>query len=93
MKYTDPPIIVEHSYFASQVKVWAALTEHKQMLHWFFDNIPDFKPKIGFETQFIIKVQDRTFTHLWKITDVTPKKSITYNWKYKEYTGEAFATF
>lgn len=93
MKYTDPPIIVEHSYHTTLEKAWVAISNHDQMLHWFFDNIPDFKAEVGFETQFAVTVQERTFTHLWRITDVSPKSMITYNWKYKEYPGEAFATF
>ena len=59
----------------------------------FFENIPDFKPKIGFNTQFEVQLEDRTFTHLWKVTEVIPLKKITYNWKYKECPGDSFVIF
>ena len=63
------------------------------MHKWFFNNIPDFQPTIGFKTSFPVSNEGRTFTHLWTITDLIPNKLITYNWKYEEYSGDSFVTF
>ena len=52
---------------------------------WYFENIPDFKPEVGFETSFLIENEGRKFTHEWKITEVEPLKKITYEWRFKEY--------
>jgi len=55
MKRADPPIIVKNTYSASIEKVWSAITNVEQMTQWFFNNIPDFRPEIGFATQFVGK--------------------------------------
>jgi len=93
MKSSDPPIIIEQSFTVSKSRVWSALTDHQKMIQWFFENIPDFKAERGFKTQFAVHSGDRTFTHLWEITEVVPEEKITYNWKYKEYPGDSFASF
>lgn len=93
MKITDKPVVVEQVFKNPVIKVWQAITEIGQMRQWFFENIPDFKPEIGFNTQFEVQVEDRTFTHLWKVTEVVLLKKITYNWKYKEYPGDSFVIF
>ena len=77
MKVSDEPIVVEQSFHNSTEEVWSAITELKQMLEWFFDNIEEFQPKIGFKTSFSIQSGERTFTHLWEITEVVPLQKIT----------------
>jgi len=93
MKTTDEPIIVEQIVHASVQNIWNALTDLKVMKQWFFNNIESFKPEVGFETQFMVQVEGRKFTHLWKLTEVIHNKKITYNWKYLEYSGDSFVTF
>ena len=93
MKSNDNPIIVEQIFDTSMTKVWDAITELEQMKQWFFENIPSFKPELGFETQFVVNSEARKFTHLWKITEVSPIQKITYNWKYEEYQGDSEVTF
>lgn len=63
------------------------------MVQWFFDNIPGFKPEVGFSTEFAVQSEERTFTHIWKIIEVIPNKKITYTWQYKEYAGESVSIF
>ncbi|RKE98431.1 SRPBCC family protein [Ichthyenterobacterium magnum] len=87
------PIIVEQRFNTSTETLWKAITEHQQMIQWYFENIPDFKPEVGFTTQFLIENEGRQFTHLWKIVEVIPNKKITYTWQYKEYEGESIAVF
>lgn len=93
MQNTDEPIIVEQTFKTSLNNVWEAITDPEEMKIWFFKNIESFKAEIGFETQFEVKVEDRKFTHLWKITEVIPFQKITYNWKYAEYPGDSLVTF
>lgn len=93
MKKEDKPIIVEQTFNTSIEKVWAAITEVEQMKKWFFDNIPSFKPEVGFETQFNVQSEERNFMHLWKIVEAQPLKLIKYNWKYEGYSGDSFVTF
>jgi len=63
------------------------------MRKWFFEQIKTFKAEEGFETDFTVAVEDRTFTHLWKITEIELHHKIKYQWRYQEYKGDSFVTF
>jgi uncharacterized protein YndB with AHSA1/START domain len=93
MRKDEEPIVVEQIYDASIEAVWNALTQIDQMQQWYFENIPSFKPEVGFETQFNVRSQDRDFLHMWKVTEVVPLKMIKYNWKFEGYPGDSFVVF
>jgi len=93
MKITDPPVVVAHSFITSTPKVWSAITEPSEMRKWYFNQLEEFRPEVGFKTQFMVQVEDRKFTHLWEVTQVIPRQKITYNWKYLEYPGSGDVTF
>ena len=93
MKKSDEPIIVEQTFNTSIDTVWNSITEIGQMRQWYFENIPTFKPEVGFETQFNVQSQDRNFLHLWKVTEVVPLKMIAYNWKYEGLPGDSLVVF
>ena len=93
MTVNSKPIIVAHTFNASVKTVWEAITNVDQMRQWFFNNIEDFEPRIGFKTQFRVQSEDRVFTHLWTISEVEPLKKIVYNWKYEEYAGDSLVYF
>jgi len=63
------------------------------MKKWYFENIPEFKAEVGFETQFNVLSEERSFLHIWKVTEVIPNKKIVYNWTYEEYDGSADMVF
>ncbi len=81
------PIVVEQTFNAPIAVVWKAISDKDQMRQWFFDPIAEFEPKIGFETQFNVRCDDRDFPHLWKVTDVVPETRIVYDWRYSGYPG------
>jgi uncharacterized protein YndB with AHSA1/START domain len=93
MKTSDEPIIVEQTFSLSIETVWNSLTEIEQMRQWYFENIPAFKPEIGFKTQFNIQSNDRNFLHKWEVTKVQPLKMIEYCWEFEDYPGKSTATF
>lgn len=93
MKTTDEAVLVEYKFNTTIEQLWNAITKPEKMRLWFFENIPDFKAEVDFETEFPVTSGDRTFTHLWKVTEVIPLHKITYNWKYEEYAGDSFVTF
>ena len=93
MKKNDDPVIVEQTFHASIDAVWKAITEIDQMRRWFFDNIPSFKPEVGFETQYNVRSEDRNFLHLWKVTEVVPGRKVVYNWKFADHPGDSFVEF
>ncbi|MBD3276108.1 MAG: SRPBCC domain-containing protein [Candidatus Marinimicrobia bacterium] len=93
MKSTEKPVVVEQSYDVSRDELWKAITQVDEMRQWFFDNIPEFEPVEGFETRFVVETENRTFPHLWKLTEVVPGEKITYDWRYEGYPGRALVTF
>lgn len=92
MKTNELPVIVEADLNAPIERVWLAITDPAEMTLWFFKEITDFHPKVSFETQFTIELENRSFVHLWKIVAVEPGRSITYNWKYAGYPGDSLLT-
>lgn len=93
MKTTDEKVIIKQAFNKSKKEVWAAITNHKQMVKWYFENIPDFKPEVGFNVQFNVSTGERNFLHIWKVTEVIPENKIVYNWKYRDYNGSADVSF
>jgi len=93
MKSTDSPIVVKHTFNTSVQKVWSAITDLNEMRQWYFNQIDDFRPEVGFKTQFVVQIENRVFTHLWEVNQVIPQQKITYNWKFLEYPGNGDVTF
>lgn len=93
MKTSDDPIVVEQTFDTSLDTVWKSITEINLMRQWYFENIPAFKPEVGFETSFMVQSGDRDFLHMWKVTEVVPRKKISYDWKFEGYPGESSAAF
>ena len=87
------PIVVEQAFHAPVDVVWNAITDKIQMRQWFFETINDFDPVPGSETQFNVRVQDQDYTHLWKVTEVIPKRRIAYSWRYGGYPGDSFVVW
>ena len=88
-----PIIIVEQWFNKPNDEVWSAITDHKQMTCWFFENIPAFEPVVGFETAFDVTSKNRIFRHLWRIEKVQVGKMIQYNWQYLDIEGVGYVTF
>ena len=93
MKRSESPIIVEAVFENSLESVWSAITDVEKMREWFFENIPSFKPEVGFEVEFNVDAGERSFLHKWKITKVIPRRIIEYNWKYGGYLGDSYVSF
>ena len=93
MKVTDKPIIVEQTFDSPINQVWDALTNIDQMRQWYFNNIHDFKPQVGFKTQFIVRSEERTFPHIWEVVEVEHLKMIKYTWQYDGYLGKSTSAF
>lgn len=93
MRVDEEQVVVEETFNTSAGKVWEAITNHSQMIQWYFENIPDFKPEVGFETQFDIENEGRVFPHLWKVTEAVSNQKITYTWRFEGYTGDSYVTF
>lgn len=89
----NQPIVVEQIFPVSPETVWKAITDKDEMKIWYFD-LPEFKPEIGFEFQFMGgSAEDRQYLHLCKITEVVPFKKLSHSWKYDDYDGNTLVTF
>ena len=86
-------IVVEQTFNKPKEVVWSAITDPNKMREWFFENIPDFIPEVGFKTRFNVDAGERQFMHIWKITEVIPFEKIVYNWRYENMYGNAFVSF
>ena len=57
------PIVVEQTYKTAVATVWKAITEPDQMRQWFFEPMMEFKPEVGFETEFDVECEGQVFPH------------------------------
>ena len=93
MKKNENPVIVEQYFNCSPKKIWEAITNADRMRKWFFDNIPEFRAEVGFQTEFNVKSNDRNFIHKWEIIEILTEKEIIYNWKYEGFEGDSVVKF
>ena len=87
------PVVVERTFNAPVETVWKALTEPDQMKQWYFDELTDFKPEVGFATKVNVHHDGTDFLHLWKVTEAVPNKKIAYTWSYEGHHGESLVIF
>ena len=85
-------VVVERTLNAPIGQVWSALTNVDQMRQWYFD-LKEFKPQVGFGFEFVVEHEGTTYHHLCKVTEVVPRKKITYTWRYKGEPGDSLVTF
>ncbi len=93
MATESDPVVVEQRYSASLADVWRAMAEKDQMRQWFFEQMTEFEPKVGFETQFTVHCEGTDFLHQWKVIDVDREKRIAYEWCYGGYPGDSVVTW
>ncbi len=90
---TQEPIITEQILNGSIQEVWEAITVLEKMKEWYFPMLTAFQPVVGFETYFTVSVEERVYPHQWKITEVIPNKSISYEWTFDGYEGKSVSQF
>jgi uncharacterized protein YndB with AHSA1/START domain len=93
MDQSAEPIVVEQTYSAPVSVVWKAITDPDQMRKWFFEPMADFRPEVGFATEFDVLFDGQVYTHQWKVTDVVPGRKISYSWRYGGLSGDASVTW
>ena len=86
------PIIVEQWYPVDRETLWQAITEPEQMRRWYFAPMEDFRPEVGFVTEFDVTSGDRLFRHHWSVTAVEVGERLTYEWRYPGYPGGPVTT-
>lgn len=81
------PIIVEQTFAAPRTAVWKAITDADQMRQWYFEQMEDFRPEVGFETRFTVEHDGKVYRHVWRVTEVVPTERITYSWQMDGLAG------
>ena len=83
------PIVVEQVYSSTRDELWQAITNPEQMRQWFFETMESFEPTVGFETQFDVTADGKTYRHVWKIDEVEENSRISYHWHYDGMAGKS----
>ena len=87
------PLVFEKLYNANPARVWKAITDKDEMKDWYFD-LKDFIAETGFKFEFYGgPSKEKQYLHLCEITEVVPKKKLTYSWRYDGYKGISYVTF
>ena len=87
------PILIERTFDSDVSHVWLAITNKDQMLQWYFEELEEFKPEVGFKTRFNVDCEGKVYTHCWTVTDVVPEQRIAYRWNYAGLAGDSIVTW
>jgi len=93
MGQSPEPIVVVETYNAPVSVVWQAITDKDRMRRWYFEQMLDFRPEVGFETEFTVSFDGQVYPHQWKVTRVVPGRLIAYDWSYRGYPGHGLVTW
>jgi uncharacterized protein YndB with AHSA1/START domain len=85
-------VVVERTYDAPMEKVWEAITDKDQLKQWYFQ-LDDFKAEPGFEFQFSVENNGKTYLHKCKVVETNPITKLAYTWSYEGYPGQSLVTF
>lgn len=87
------PIVVERDIAAPLSAVWRAISDGTEMPKWFFTEIPEFRPELGFETQFTVHADGDDYVHLWRVTEAINEQRLSYTFNYEGFDGDALVTW
>lgn len=85
------PLIKSFHYHTTIERVWAALTETDQMKQWYFPQLQEFEPVVG----FIFRFDDNSAAYRkeWVVTRLVTGKTLAHSWAYKGYPGSSEVLF
>ncbi|PBQ32698.1 ATPase [Sphingobacteriaceae bacterium] len=85
------PFVTEQLYSAPIEKVWQHLSETDKMKEWYFPQLIEFVPEVGFEFKF--KDDGSRFQKEWTVTKIIKGQTLAHTWVYKGYPGLSEVTF
>jgi len=85
------PLIKEFNYNVPIEKVWQALTDKDKMKEWYFPQLQQFEPIVGFKFQF--DDNSAEYQKEWIVTKVAEGRTLAHNWAYKGYPGNSEVIF
>jgi len=78
-------------YNAPIDKAWSALTDPAKLRKWYFPQLQQFEPVVGYHFEFDDNTSD--YQKEWIVTKVTAGKTLAHSWAYKGYPGSSEVTF
>src|SRR5437763_12176174 len=85
-------VVIERTFNAPVARVWKALTDVQEMRRWYFD-LREFKAAPGFEFEFTVEHEGKTYRHLCRVIEAVPQKKLAYTWRYTDHEGDSLVTF
>lgn len=80
-------VIIQHKVNAPLEKVWEAITNKEALKEWYQD-IPDFSPKMHTEFSFYSHNGSNEHHHHCEVLEVIPHEKLKYSLTYPEITKE-----
>ncbi len=87
----EKPFEFEQIYDAPIEKIWAALTDENKMKVWYFPQLIEFKPIVGFEFKFLH--DGSPYQKEWRVTKMNNGSLLAHTWDYKGYPGTSEVSF
>jgi uncharacterized protein YndB with AHSA1/START domain len=87
----ETPFIIEQVYNASIEDVWQAISDENSMREWYFPQLRQFKPVVGFD--FVFSNDGSPYQKQWQVTKVEPGRLLAHSWVYKGYPGSSEVIF
>jgi uncharacterized protein YndB with AHSA1/START domain len=78
-------------YDAPIQRVWRALTNEEEMHAWYFAQLQQFRPLVGFE--FVFANDGSPYQKEWRVTRVEEGRLLAHSWVYKGYPGSSEVIF
>jgi len=90
-KSMEIPFEFEQVYDTPIEKVWLALTDQNEIKDWYFPQLREFKPIVGFK--FVFSNDGSPYQKEWRVTKVDYGRMLAHSWIYKGYPGRSEVTF
>jgi uncharacterized protein YndB with AHSA1/START domain len=85
------PLVKEFTYNVPIGKVWQTLTDKNKMKRWYFPQLREFEPVVGFRFEF--DDDNAGYQKEWIVTKVVEGKTLAHSWAYKGYPGTSDVIF
>ncbi|MBC3789418.1 SRPBCC family protein [Spirosoma utsteinense] len=85
------PLVIERTFATPIERMWRALTEKDALREWYFSQLQQFEPTVGFEFRFTN--DGSAYQKDWKVTEVIAGQKLAHTWAYKGYPGRSEVAF
>jgi len=85
----ERPIETKVTCEASLGVVWRAITDAAVMPEWYFAEIEEFRPEVGFESRFVVETDGKEYEHVWRVLKADPPTRVAYTFDYAGIPGSA----